>query len=135
MSKQYLPRLSRLLWFVVILLVFVALSWRALISSFAGNVGLLLLARSMSSSDLLGLGSEGSDRKGQEQAGPWLHMATALNHYNRGAWRGLGFILEMSGQRADAIAAWQQAGLTVQDFVTWGGQYPVHLQNLLRIRA
>jgi tetratricopeptide (TPR) repeat protein len=120
MSKQYLPRRSRLLWFVVILLVFVALSWRALISSFAGNVGLLLLARSMSSSDLLGLGGEGSSGNGQEQAWPWLHMATALNHDNRGAWWGLGFVLVTRGQGNSAIAAWQTAGGVPQEFVARG---------------
>ena len=129
MSQRRLLQPSRLLWTIVILLGLAAISGTAVASRFAGNVGLLLVARSLSSFDPLGLESKVSDMLGREQARQWLHMTTALNYYNRGAWRGLGFLFEMSGQRADAIAAWQQAGLTVQDFITWGGQYPFHLHN------
>jgi tetratricopeptide (TPR) repeat protein len=120
MSKRYPLRSSRLFLIVIILLGLVALSGKTVISSFAGNVGLLVLARSPSSSDLLGLTSEGSDRKGQEQAWPWLRLATALNHDNRGAWWGLGFVLATHGQDDSAIAAWQAAGGMPQEFVARG---------------
>jgi tetratricopeptide (TPR) repeat protein len=120
MIKRYLLQSSRLLWIVVILLGFAAISWTTVASRFAGNVGLLLLARSLSSSDQLGLMSEGSNRKGQEQAWQWLHMATALKHDNRGAWRGLGFVLVTRGQANSAIAAWQTAGGMPQEFIARG---------------
>jgi tetratricopeptide (TPR) repeat protein len=120
MRGRYLLQSSRLLWIVVILLGFVALSWKTLISSFAGNVGLLLLARSLSSSVPLGLESQVSDAMGREQARQWLHMATQLNGANSGAWRGQGFGLAAEGQEQEALAAWHAAGITGQEFIRRG---------------
>ncbi len=108
MSKQRLLRSSCLWWIAVILLGFAAISWTTVVSSFAGNVGLLLLARSFASSDPLELGSSDSDVKGQEQAQQWLQTAIALDHDNRSAWRGLGFAFAAQGQQDEAVAAWKE---------------------------
>lgn len=120
MSRRHLLQSSRLLWIVVILLGFVALSWRTLIGSFAGNVGLLLLARSLSSSVPAGLDSEASDTTGRAQARQWLQMATQLDRANAGAWRGQGFDLAAEGREQEAAAAWHAAGMTSQEFIQRG---------------
>jgi tetratricopeptide (TPR) repeat protein len=108
------------LWIVVILLGFVALGWRIWISSFAGNVGLLLLARSLSSSDPVGPESIASYATARERARQWLQLATQLNRENAGAWRGQGFSLAAEGQEQAAAAAWQAAGITSQEFIQRG---------------
>lgn len=120
MSQRYRLQPSRLLWILVILLGLVTLSWRTLISSFAGNVGLLLMARSLSSAVPPGPESKESDTMGREQARQWLHMATQLNGANAGAWRGQGFGLAAEGQEQEAIAAWHAAGITGQEFIQRG---------------
>ncbi|CAG0935241.1 hypothetical protein TFLX_04073 [Thermoflexales bacterium] len=99
----------------------------SLISRIVSNAGLLALARSLVQEQIIG--AAGSNVPNLINTDRWLEVATSLDETNQGAWRGLGFIFEMSGQRVDAITAWQQAGLTVQDFVIWGGHYPVHLQR------
>jgi tetratricopeptide (TPR) repeat protein len=121
MSKQYLPRLSRLLWFVVILLVFVALSWRALISSFAGNVGLLILSRSLAHTDQMQHSLQ--DNPDLRRAQKWLQVATSLDTNNRGALRGTGFAFGGQGQEERAMTAWTAARLSSSDFITFGDQF------------
>jgi tetratricopeptide (TPR) repeat protein len=120
MSKRHLWQSSRLFWIVTILLGFAAFSWKVLISSFAGNVGLLLLARSLYASDLVGLGGKVPDTVEREQASQWLSMATQLDGANGGAWRGQGFGLAAEGQEQEATAAWRAAGITGQEFIQRG---------------
>jgi tetratricopeptide (TPR) repeat protein len=120
MSKRHRWQSSRLLWIVVIGLGCAAISWTMVASRFASNVGLLLLARSTPSSDLLGLGSKVSDTLEREQAKQWLYVATQLDEANAGAWRGQGVGLAAEGQEPEAIAAWHAAGITSQELIQRG---------------
>ena len=89
MSKRYLPRFSRLLWIVVILLGFAAISWTAVASSFAGNVGLLILSRSLAHADQMQHRLQ--DNPDLMRAQQWLQVATQINTANAapGADKGL----------------------------------------------
>jgi tetratricopeptide (TPR) repeat protein len=118
MSKQYLPRLSRLLWFVVILLGFAAISWTAVASSFAGNVGLLIVSRSLARADQVQHRLQ--DNPDLMRAQQWLQAATQINTANAGAWRGQGVSLAAQGQEQEALAAWQAAGITGQELIQQG---------------
>lgn len=128
MSKRYLPRFSRLLWIAVILLGFAAISWATVASSFAGNVGLLILSRSLARVDQLQHSPQGDlDLMRAQQ---WLQVATQINMANAGAWRGQGVSLAAQGREQEALAAWQAAGMTGQEFIQQGetarlaGHYP-----------
>ena len=118
MSKWHLSNFPRFLRIVLILVSLTALSWPALLSKLASNVGLLLLARSMTASD--SLEHSRVDVIGQVQAQQWLQVATAVNHDNQGAWRGLGFALAGQGQEKAAITAWRTAQATTTEFI-WRG--------------
>lgn len=120
MSKRRALHSSHLLWIFVILLSFAALSWRTFISSLAGNVGMLLLARSLDSSDPLELESSSIDVREREQAQHWLQAAVALNHGNRGAISGLGFVLASQGRENEALAAWRDAEAPADLFISRG---------------
>ncbi len=128
MSKQYVLRFSRLLWIVVILLGFAAISWTAVASSFAGNVGLLILSRSLARADQLQQSPQGDlDLMRAQQ---WLQAAIQINAANAGAWRGQGVNLAAQGREQEALAAWQTAGMTGREFIQQGetarlaGHYP-----------
>jgi tetratricopeptide (TPR) repeat protein len=124
MNKRRALHPSRLLWLIVILLGVITISWTTLLSKVTSNMGLLLLARSLTSSDLLELGSSGSDVFEQEQAQRWLQVATTLNPNNRGAWRGLGLALTALGlgRTEEALAAWRNASATANEFIVRGHQ-------------
>jgi tetratricopeptide (TPR) repeat protein len=60
------------------------------------------------------------DQNALARAEGWLRKATAYAPESRSAWRGFGFALAAQGREAEAVAAWQRAGLTAQEFVNAG---------------
>jgi tetratricopeptide (TPR) repeat protein len=120
MKKRRALGSSCLVWLAVVVLSLVAINWRGLIGEFAGNVGLLILARSLSSADPLEPEAAGPDMTGREHARRWLQVATQIDTGNAGAWRGLGFALIAQGHDSAAIAAWQTAGDMAQEFIARG---------------
>lgn len=124
MSMRRALHSPRLLWITVILLGIITISWTTLLSKVTSNVGLLLLARSLAASDPLELESSSSDVIEQEQARQWLQAAATLNPDNRGAWRGLGFVLTAlgPGRTEEALAAWRNANATANEFIVRGHQ-------------
>lgn len=102
---------------VVIIIVIVGLASFA--SRVVSNAGLLALARALVQDDLTGATRPNSTDL--TNAYSWLETATRLDAANRGAWRGLGFVLANEGQEGDAIAAWRTAQATAAEFI-WRGE-------------
>jgi len=80
---------------------------------------LLFLSRSMAQSDLAQPTQR--DDSSSIEAERWLEAAAGLDTTNRGAWRGLGFVLANLGQEGDAVAAWRTAQATAAEFIWRGG--------------
>lgn len=80
-----------------------------LLSRFASNIGLAMLNRAFTRQADVNAAAE-----------RWLQWATELDAENQAAWRGLGFVLAFQKREPEAVAAWQNAGLTAHDFVEWG---------------
>ena len=89
-----------------------------LVSRLVGNIGLVILNRSLAQHGVV-LSDVRSDPN-LAQAEQWLRLATGVDARNQGAWRGMGFTLATQGRESEALAAWTTIGVAALEFVERG---------------
>ena len=102
--------------FVGVLALLLLLRGPALMSYVLSSVGMVSLAR-----DLSGAAGELFPQVALD-ADTLLCQALSLDAGNRGAHRGLGWVLAAQGKVAEAAAEWRAGGFTAQEFIDAGEQ-------------
>jgi len=98
------------------LLVLGLLGGPFLLSCALSNVGMVALSRALVSSP----GTP--DPQTLTQAEHWLSRAVAWDEGNRGAHRGLAWVMTVQGKDEEAVAEWRAGGMTAQELRVWGSQ-------------
>ncbi len=80
------------------------------------NVGMVVLSRAL-------VTSPGTpDLQTLTQAEHWLRRAVAWDEGNRGAHRGLAWVMTVQGKDEEAVTEWRAGGMTAQELRVWGDQ-------------